>query len=1197
MSISNPSEPKSATVIPTAQQLPTDERPKKSHHCPWPNCSKTFTRSAHLARHVRSHGGERPYACPVEGCSKQFSRSDVLKEHIRIHDKNKVRKRKAKTTATPSKPAKKPTSENSRDSATPGVETGMSSPPFELTLPEESLLMPSSSATAPVPRAHHSMMSMPRPQWAGALSSRFNPRMRDNFMMGRPNSASAYYQLQQRQLQLQQQMMAAASGIPFVSPQQPSSQPQMPQRGSLYNQPYDVDDMYISPHPAQHNSFYIPMHSSLPEYGDYGAMDMDAVDIEMGGIDSHGRPMDWAAAFSPPPDMQGFDPETGRPLYGRHQRMDSVASVTSVTSAASQDFRTPNSRLRGSFAYDDPSSMPMTPTDGVYSLGGAAMMVPGSDAAAAAAMQARARSVSMGPPLTPYDQAFPVQDDLMSPVVNSLGVQNSFAVAGTVPATPTEQQQHQQQRSNSVSLLSTLPYGSEAPSLVDTTLAMASDPSPMPKPSALVSKPSAAGGSAVKNNQPQTMQRRLSQLQSQQQELSTKDTQAPVVAEQQQDQDGANTANTNQLSQTLASSLDPHNEEGDPDVQPFSLSSHPLDELDVMEADLLFAQKDWGAIPDEYQEPPFGFFPGEMPRLAMSYVPPPPLPTPPPRRRIEVPSTNINNNKGYPLETTTMSERSDQDSSTSTSESTKKRVAYFYDQNIGNYHYGPGHPMKPHRIRMCHNLVMNYGLYNRMEIFRARPGSKKEMTAFHTDEYIDFLSRISPDNMDAYAKEQTKFNVGDDCPIFEGLFEYCQLSAGGSMEGAARLNNGSCDIAINWAGGLHHAKKAEASGFCYVNDIVLAILELLRFHPRVLYIDIDIHHGDGVEEAFYTTDRVMTVSFHKHGEYFPGTGEVRDVGVGAGKYYAVNFPLRDGIDDATYKSIFEPVIQHVVDWYKPGAIVLQCGADSLSGDKLGCFNLSMKGHANCVAFVKKLGLPLLLLGGGGYTMRNVSRAWCYETGVAVGKEVGPDMPYNDYYEYFGPDYRLDVRPSNMDNANTPEYLEKVKQQVFENLARSRGAPSVQMQPVPRDMDLSEDEDMDDPDKRIPQRLWDKKIVPENEYEDSEDEEMNALHGVRYAQSMRHGRVKHQKNHKTVDSLPSAATSLSRHQGQANGSTSGTAKNGSRIENGGKSSGSGATQSATASTSSTSNGSRDVEMESSTGASSSAKDQDIEMKDA
>jgi hypothetical protein len=91
------------------------------------------------------------------------------------------------------------------------------------------------------------------------------------------------------------------------------------------------------------------------------------------------------------------------------------------------------------------------------------------------------------------------------------------------------------------------------------------------------------------------------------------------------------------------------------------------------------------------------------------------------------------------------------------------------------------------------------------------------MTQFHTDEYIDFLQRVTPDNMEGFAKEQTKFNVGDDCPVFDGLFEFCGISAGGSMEGAARLNRGKCDIAINWAGGLHHAKKSEASGFCYVN--------------------------------------------------------------------------------------------------------------------------------------------------------------------------------------------------------------------------------------------------------------------------------------------------------------------------------------------------------------------------------------------
>ena len=91
------------------------------------------------------------------------------------------------------------------------------------------------------------------------------------------------------------------------------------------------------------------------------------------------------------------------------------------------------------------------------------------------------------------------------------------------------------------------------------------------------------------------------------------------------------------------------------------------------------------------------------------------------------------------------------------------------------------------------------------------------MTQFHTDEYVEFLKKVTPDNMDQYQKEQGRFNVGDDCPVFDGLFEFCGISAGGSMEGAARLNRQKCDVAINWAGGLHHAKKSEASGFCYIN--------------------------------------------------------------------------------------------------------------------------------------------------------------------------------------------------------------------------------------------------------------------------------------------------------------------------------------------------------------------------------------------
>ena len=319
---------------------------------------------------------------------------------------------------------------------------------------------------------------------------------------------------------------------------------------------------------------------------------------------------------------------------------------------------------------------------------------------------------------------------------------------------------------------------------------------------------------------------------------------------------------------------------------------------------------------------------------------------------------------------------------------------------------------------------------------------------------------------------------------------------------------------------------------------VLAILELLKHHKRVLYIDIDIHHGDGVEEAFYTTDRVLTVSFHKFGEriprraqpcaciqlttvctllnahcgpfhrapllhvshsagaghqlspsvrrpsspvselvgeYFPGTGDVKDVGALGGKYYSVNFPLKDGMDDRSYSSVFKPVIGQIMQMYQPGAIVLQCGADSLCGDRLGCFNLSIKGHADCVRFVLAQKLPTLILGGGGYTIRNVSRCWTYETAVILGAEIDDELPYNDYYEYYGPDYRLHFQPSAMENLNIPENLEKIKSKVFEHLRQLQPVPNVQMHQTAPSAEMHEASDDDDPDRRISQRHADTQV--------------------------------------------------------------------------------------------------------------------------
>ena len=325
------------------------------------------------------------------------------------------------------------------------------------------------------------------------------------------------------------------------------------------------------------------------------------------------------------------------------------------------------------------------------------------------------------------------------------------------------------------------------------------------------------------------------------------------------------------------------------------------------------------------------------------------------------------------------------------------------------------------------------------------------MTQFHSDEYIEFLRMITPDNQHEHLRQLKRFNVAEDCPVFDGLFNFTQIYTGGSIGGAVRLNHKLADTVINWAGGLHHAKKAEASGFCYVNDIVLSILELLKVHNRVLYIDIDIHHGDGVEEAFYTTDRVMTASFHKFGEYFPGTGHLQDVGQHRGKYYSVNVPLKDGIDDETYEHLFKPIMQKVMEVFSPDAIVFQSGADSLSGDRLGCFNLSIRGHAECLKYMSTFNIPLLVLGGGGYTIRNVARCWTYETGCLLGCDLEDVMPANEYSEYFGPTNTLHITPSNMENQNTREYIDGIRTRILENRSKLPARPGAPFYQVPQDL--------------------------------------------------------------------------------------------------------------------------------------------------
>ncbi|KAJ2072822.1 histone deacetylase (class I) Clr6, partial [Coemansia sp. S142-1] len=172
----------------------------------------------------------------------------------------------------------------------------------------------------------------------------------------------------------------------------------------------------------------------------------------------------------------------------------------------------------------------------------------------------------------------------------------------------------------------------------------------------------------------------------------------------------------------------------------------------------------------------------------------------------------------------------------------KKRITYYYDEEVGNYNYGYNHPMKPFRMRMAHSLVAAYGLDKKMNVIRPTRASSLQMTRFHSDDYVDFLSRITPELVELEPERTSVYLTVEDCPAFDGVFEFSSISAGGSIAGAKRINHGDSDIVINWAGGLHHAKKGAASGFCYINDIVLAILELLKYHQRVMYLDIDVHH-------------------------------------------------------------------------------------------------------------------------------------------------------------------------------------------------------------------------------------------------------------------------------------------------------------------------------------------------------------------
>ncbi len=321
------------------------------------------------------------------------------------------------------------------------------------------------------------------------------------------------------------------------------------------------------------------------------------------------------------------------------------------------------------------------------------------------------------------------------------------------------------------------------------------------------------------------------------------------------------------------------------------------------------------------------------------------------------------------------------------------RTALIYSPLFGSYSYGDNHPFKLQRYRLVRELMAAYGLLKlpNMAIRDCRPVDDDLVLSFHDASYVARLKEFSAS---AEPRADFLYGLGDaDCPVFEGLYDCAALGAGASFEAARLVVEEGFDIAFNLAGGWHHAHRSKASGFSYLNDAVLAINWLVAQGKRVVYLDIDAHHGDGVQEGFYDSDQVLTISLHESGIYFfPGTGFEDEIGEGRGKGYSVNVPLLAHTDDALYMKAFDEIAYPLIAAYDPDVIVTQIGADTFRTDPLTRMEITTHSYSYMMRKLKALKIPWVALGGGGYDQMNTARAWTIAWAVMNGIELKPRLP-------------------------------------------------------------------------------------------------------------------------------------------------------------------------------------------------------------
>lgn len=328
-------------------------------------------------------------------------------------------------------------------------------------------------------------------------------------------------------------------------------------------------------------------------------------------------------------------------------------------------------------------------------------------------------------------------------------------------------------------------------------------------------------------------------------------------------------------------------------------------------------------------------------------------------------------------------------------------TALIYSDNYQDYNFSPWHPMKPVRLLLTAGLIKAYGITDRenSHIIKPRLATDDELSLVHDLDYIDKVKELSVPGADDATGLHFGLGTGDN-PIFPRMHEASATIAGASLLGAEKIMDSELDHAFNVAGGLHHAQHNRASGFCVYNDVAIAIAWLRQNHgARVVYIDVDAHHGDGVQNAFYDDPEVMTISFHESGRsLFPGTGFTNETGEGTARGTSVNLPLAPYTADDIFLDAYDAVVPPLVRAFHPDIIVTQCGCDGHWDDPLTHLSLTLKGYKEIWRRMHALAHEVtngrwLAAGGGGYqAFIVVPRAWTLLMAELAGAEIPEELP-------------------------------------------------------------------------------------------------------------------------------------------------------------------------------------------------------------